>query len=112
MELSVVFVIDAAYSMDQTNCIIRFEKVCEENSISSSMRTFDSKTYRHDREIVSLPAFHFYNGNKLLYTMYDDPSYIENYILTHRNKRPTLIDRAIKLLRLKRIHPITLHNTH
>ena len=98
MDTLVVCVVNDTFDHNQANFIVELEKYCEKFGFAFNIRSFNSLVYKHDKEIISLPAYHIYDSNKFELTGYGDIYALKSYMDTKRNKPIGLLRKLIKAL--------------
>jgi hypothetical protein len=98
MDILIICVVSDTFDHNQANFIVGLEQYCEKFGFAFSIRSFDSSKYKHDKEIVSLPAYHLYESNKFELTGYGDIYSLKCYMEKKRNKPVGLLRKLIKAL--------------
>jgi hypothetical protein len=98
MDILIICVVSDTFDHNQANFIVGLEQYCEKFGFAFTIRSFDSSKYKHDKEIVSLPAYHLYDSNTFELTGYGDIYSLKCYMEKKRNKPVSLLRKLIKAL--------------
>ncbi len=98
MDILIICVVSDTFDHNQASFIVGLEQYCEKFGFAFTIRSFDSLKYKHDKEIVSLPAYHLYDSNRFELTGYGDIYSLKCYMEKKRNKPVGILRKLIKAL--------------